>query len=137
MGDLIVRTYLLRTSREATSLPTMRTIQPRGVNLSLLRLLLCLTQVKSRTVTALSLIATLLTLPLSSRTLMRMDRRTGKVTETNPKFVKSGDACMVTMEPSKPMVVETFSDYPPLGRLAVRDMRQTVAVGVIQSVTKK
>merc|ERR1712005_83445 len=67
----------------------------------------------------------------------KMDRRTGKVVETNPKFVKSGDACMVTMEPSKPMVVESFSDYPPLGRFAVRDMRQTVAVGVIQSVTKK
>merc|ERR1712065_38357 len=67
----------------------------------------------------------------------KMDRRTGKVVETNPKFVKSGDACMVPMEPSKPMVVETFSDYPPLGRFAVRDMRQTVAVGVIQSVTKK
>jgi elongation factor 1-alpha len=67
----------------------------------------------------------------------KMDRRTGKVTETNPKFVKSGDACMVTMEPSKPMVVESFADYPPLGRFAVRDMRQTVAVGVIQSVVKK
>merc|ERR1712025_214463 len=67
----------------------------------------------------------------------KMDRRTGKTIETNPKFVKSGDACMVTMEPSKPMVVETFSEYPPLGRFAVRDMRQTVAVGVIQSVTKK
>jgi len=67
----------------------------------------------------------------------KMDRRTGKVVETNPKFVKSGDACMVTMEPSKPMVVESFSDYPPLGRFAVRDMRQTVAVGVIQSVIKK
>jgi len=67
----------------------------------------------------------------------KMDRRTGKVVEQNPKFVKSGDACMVTMEPSKPMVVETFSDYPPLGRFAVRDMRQTVAVGVIQGVTKK
>ena len=28
-------------------------------------------------------------------------------------------------------------DYPPLGRFAVRDMRQTVAVGVIKEVTKK
>merc|ERR1719463_732003 len=37
----------------------------------------------------------------------KMDRRTGKVVEQNPKFVKSGDACMVTMEPTKPMVVET------------------------------
>ena len=67
----------------------------------------------------------------------KMDRRTGKVMEMNPKFVKSGDACIVQMEPTKPMVVESFSDYPPLGRFAVRDMRQTVAVGVIKSVIKK
>jgi elongation factor 1-alpha len=67
----------------------------------------------------------------------KMDRRTGKALETNPKFVKNGDACMVTMEPTKPMVVETFQEYPPLGRFAVRDMRQTVAVGVIKAVTKK
>ena len=66
-----------------------------------------------------------------------MDRRTVKSMEANPKFVKNGDACMVTMEPSKPMVVEAFADYPPLGRFAVRDMRQTVAVGVIKSVIKK
>jgi elongation factor 1-alpha len=67
----------------------------------------------------------------------KMDRRSGKVTETNPKFVKNGDACIVTMEPTKPMVVEAFTDYPPLGRFAVRDMRQTVAVGVIKTVVKK
>ena len=32
---------------------------------------------------------------------------------------------------------QSFTDYPPLGRFAVRDMRQTVAVGVIKSVVKK
>lgn len=37
----------------------------------------------------------------------------------------------------KPMVVETFSEFPPLGRFAVRDMKQTVAVGVIKEVKKK
>ncbi|MCI50354.1 elongation factor 1-alpha-like, partial [Trifolium medium] len=31
----------------------------------------------------------------------------------------------------------TFSEYPPLGRFAVRDMRQTVAFGVIKAVEKK
>jgi len=67
----------------------------------------------------------------------KMDRRSGKVLEQSPKFVKSGDACMVVMEPSKPMCVEAFSNYPPLGRFAVRDMRQTVAVGVIKKVVKK
>merc|ERR1712169_160371 len=48
----------------------------------------------------------------------KMDRRTGKTLEANPKFVKNGDACMVTMEPTKPMVVEEFANYPPLGRFA-------------------
>jgi len=67
----------------------------------------------------------------------KMDRRSGKVLEEAPKFVKSGDACMVDLEPSKPMCVESFQEYPPLGRFAVRDMRQTVAVGVIKSVVRK
>ena len=66
----------------------------------------------------------------------KMDRRSGKVLEENPKFVKTGDACMVTLEPTKPLCVESFNEYPPLGRFAVRDMRQTVAVGVIKSVDK-
>merc|ERR1712072_886933 len=66
----------------------------------------------------------------------KIDRRSGKVLEENPKFIKSGDAGMVTMTPSKPMCVESFQEYPPLGRFAVRDMRQTVAVGVIKDVTK-
>ncbi|KAH8059103.1 hypothetical protein JL722_5657 [Aureococcus anophagefferens] len=66
----------------------------------------------------------------------KMDRRSGKVLEENPKFVKSGDACMATLAPTKPLCVESFAEYPPLGRCAVRDMRQTVAVGVIKTVTK-
>lgn len=66
----------------------------------------------------------------------KMDRRSGKSLETNPKFVKAGDACMVTLAPTKPIVVEEFASCPPLGRFAIRDMRQTVAVGVVKSVQK-
>jgi len=72
-----------------------------------------------------------------SEIITKIDRRTGKELEELPKFVKSGDACIVKLIPSKPMCVETFTNYPPLGRFAVRDMRQTVAVGVIKEVTKK
>merc|ERR1712025_514745 len=68
--------------------------------------------------------------------LEKIDRRSGKKMEDFPKKVKSGDAAIVKMTPSKPMCVEAFSAYPPLGRFAVRDMRQTVAVGVIKSVEK-
>merc|ERR1719160_1368070 len=66
----------------------------------------------------------------------KLDRRTSKKTEDNPKFVKKGDACMARLVPTKPMRVEAFKAYAPLGRFAVRDMRQTVAVGVIKDVEK-
>jgi len=66
----------------------------------------------------------------------KIDRRSGKKMEDSPKALKSGDAGIVDMIPSKPMCVETFAEYPPLGRFAVRDMRQTVAVGVIKAVEK-
>jgi len=69
--------------------------------------------------------------------LTKVDRRSGKELEKEPKNIKTGDAAMVKLIPSKPMCVETFAEYPPLGRFAVRDMRQTVAVGVIKSVAKK
>jgi len=69
--------------------------------------------------------------------LTKVDRRSGKELEKDPKNVKSGDAAMIKLVPQKPMCVESFADYPPLGRFAVRDMRQTVAVGVIKEVTKK
>lgn len=63
----------------------------------------------------------------------KIDRRSGKALEEGPKMVKSGDAALINLVPSKPMCVEAFNNYQPLGRFAVRDMRQTVAVGIIKS----
>ncbi|KAF8337409.1 translation elongation factor EF-1 alpha [Cantharellus anzutake] len=59
----------------------------------------------------------------------KVDRRTGKALEENPRPSS-------LLVPSKPMSVETYNEYPPLGRFAVRDMRQTVAVGIVKSVEK-
>lgn len=67
----------------------------------------------------------------------KIDRRTGKELEEEPKFIKTGDSALITLIPTKSMCVEVFQEYPPLGRFAVRDMKQTVAVGVIKSVEKK
>jgi elongation factor 1-alpha len=69
--------------------------------------------------------------------LSRIDRRTGKDMESEPKEIKNQEAAIVLLVPQKSMVVETFAEYPPLGRFAVRDMKQTVAVGVIKEVEKK
>jgi len=69
--------------------------------------------------------------------LQKVDRRTGKPLEEAPKSVKSQEAAIIKLIPTKPLCVEKFADYAPLGRFAVRDMRQTVAVGVVKEVEKK
>jgi len=72
-----------------------------------------------------------------NKLLQLIDKRTGAKKEDDPKSIKTGDAAIVEMVPSKPLTVEPFTDYPPLGRFAVRDMRKTVAVGVIKQVARQ
>eukprot|EP01088_Endostelium_zonatum_P020509 TRINITY_DN75_c0_g1_i3.p1 TRINITY_DN75_c0_g1~~TRINITY_DN75_c0_g1_i3.p1 ORF type:complete len:441 (-),score=79.32 TRINITY_DN75_c0_g1_i3:51-1373(-) len=69
--------------------------------------------------------------------LEKTDRRSGKKLEDNPKTVTANQGAIVKLIPTKPICVETFQEYAPLGRFAVRDMRQTVAVGIIKEVAKK
>ena len=69
--------------------------------------------------------------------IQRIDRRHGKKVTEEPEWIQKDDIGIVRVVPSKPLVVESFQEYPPLGRFAVRDMKQTVAVGVIRSVEKK
>ena len=66
-----------------------------------------------------------------------LDPKTGQAKEENPKFLKTGDAAIVKITPTRPVCVETFKEFPQLGRFAVRDMGQTVAAGIILSITKK
>jgi len=68
--------------------------------------------------------------------LAKVNKRTGQKEEDAPKCIKSGEAAIIEIIPTKPLCVEAFADYAPLGRFAVRDMRQTVAVGVIKKVNK-
>jgi elongation factor 1-alpha len=72
-----------------------------------------------------------------SKLLYSINKRNGQKLEDEPKFIKSGQAAIIQLTPTKPMVVEPFTLYAPLGRFAVRDMRKTVAVGVIKRVTRK
>jgi len=67
----------------------------------------------------------------------KLDPRTGSVKEENPQFLKTGDAAIVKIQPTKPLAVEKAKDFPQLGRFAVRDMGQTVAAGMVIDVEKK
>ncbi len=54
-----------------------------------------------------------------------------------PDFLKTGDVAVVKIKPLKPIVIEKFQEFAPLGRFAIRDMGQTVAAGVVLDVVKK
>jgi len=65
-----------------------------------------------------------------------VDPKTGTHKAEHPDFIKNGDIAVVKIVPTKPFVVETAKDFPPLGRFAIRDMGQTVAAGMCMSVEK-
>ena len=67
--------------------------------------------------------------------LLEKTNKAGK--EANPSFLKSGDACLVRFQPTKPMAIETASTFPELSRFAIRDMGKTVAAGVCMKIEKK
>ena len=69
--------------------------------------------------------------------IKKMDARTGQTIEENPSYLKTGDSALVRFEPLRPVSVEVYTEFPELGRFAVRDMGKTIAAGVIREITKK
>jgi len=67
----------------------------------------------------------------------KKDPKTGQTAQAKPDFIKTGDVAIVKIQPLKPIVIEKFQEYPPLGRFAIRDMGQTVAAGVVLDVKPK
>ncbi len=67
----------------------------------------------------------------------KKDPKTGQVLQQKPDFIKTGDVAIVRIQPLKPVIVEKFQEFPPIGRFAIRDMGKTVAAGVVLDVTPK
>jgi elongation factor 1-alpha len=72
-----------------------------------------------------------------SEFLAKIDPKTGGTVEEKPKFLKTGDAAIVKIKPVRPLAIETFKDFPEIGRFALRDMGTTIAAGVVKSITEK
>ncbi len=69
--------------------------------------------------------------------IAKLDPRTGQTVEESPAFLKTGDGAVVRFEPIQPISIETYADFPELGRFAIRDMGTTIAAGVIKEITVK
>src|SRR6266571_4417707 len=67
----------------------------------------------------------------------KINPQTGAEEEKDPKFLKAGDSAIVRIRPVRPIPIETFQDFPELGRFALRDMGATIAAGVIKDITEK
>ncbi len=67
--------------------------------------------------------------------LEKKDPKTGHTVEQKPQTLKTGDVAVVMIRPTKPLVAEKYSEFPQLGRFAIRDMGETVGAGVILDIT--
>ncbi len=67
--------------------------------------------------------------------MAKVDPQTGSVVQENPDFIKTGDAAKVRVRPTKPLVIEKYSEFPQLARFAIRDMGKTIAAGIVLDVT--
>jgi elongation factor 1-alpha len=66
--------------------------------------------------------------------ISKLDPRTGQTLEENPAYLRTGEAAVVRFVPLQPTAMETFKDYPSLGRFALRDMGTTIGAGVVIEV---
>ena len=67
----------------------------------------------------------------------KINPATGAAEEENPKFLKVGDSAIVRIRPVRPTCIETFQEFPEMGRFALRDMGSTIAAGIVKEITEK
>ena len=67
----------------------------------------------------------------------KINPATGAEDEKNPKFLKVGDSAIVKIRPVRPTPIETFQEFPEMGRFALRDMGATIAAGVVKEITEE
>ncbi len=67
----------------------------------------------------------------------KLDPATGATKEEHPDFIKRGDAAIVKIKPTKPLVIEKQKDIPHMARFAIRDAGATVAAGMCIDYVKK
>ncbi len=67
----------------------------------------------------------------------KLDPRTGETLQEKPDFIKNGDAAIVKIRPTTPLVIEKQKDIPQMSRFAIRDSGTTVAAGMCIDIVAK
>lgn len=63
-----------------------------------------------------------------------MDKKTGE--KKKSKFVKQDEKCILRLESAEPFCLETFLEFPQMGRFTLRDEGKTVAIGKVVKIVE-
>ena len=66
-----------------------------------------------------------------TRLLHKLEKGTNRKSKRPPAFAKKGMKIIAVLETEAPVCVETYDDYPQLGRFTLRDQGTTIAIGKI------
>ena len=69
-----------------------------------------------------------------TRLLHKLERGTNRKSKKPPAFAKKGMKIIAVIETQEPVCVETYDDYPQLGRFTLRDQGTTIAIGKIVKI---
>lgn len=56
-----------------------------------------------------------------------MDKKTGEKSKTRPRFVKQDQVCIARLRTAGTICLETFKDFPQMGRFTLRDEGKSAA----------
>lgn len=60
-----------------------------------------------------------------------VDKKTGEKSKTRPRFVKQDQVCIARLRTAGTICLETFKDFPQMGRFTLRDEGQYLARGSV------
>ncbi|AAS54346.2 AGL145Wp [Eremothecium gossypii ATCC 10895] len=69
-----------------------------------------------------------------TRLLHKLEKGTNRKSKKPPAFAKKGMKIIAVLETEEPVCVETYQDYPHLGRFTLRDQGITIAIGKIVKI---
>ena len=69
-----------------------------------------------------------------TRLLHKLEKGTNRKSKKPPAFAKKGMKIIAVVETEEPVCVETYQDYPQLGRFTLRDQGTTIAIGKIVKI---
>lgn len=69
-----------------------------------------------------------------SRLISILNPKSGEVMKARPRALTKGQTAVLEVTVNRQLCLELYTDFRPLGRIAIRDGGKTIAVGVVTSL---